>query len=81
MALVQRHLTQADWDRLDREVFAKDYRAREVPAVLGWVLSGLPPEAARRLPGANALFLAFGRLMARRFDRREAQIFGRPVAG
>ena len=76
MALVQRHLTPADWERLDREVFAKDYRPREVPAVLGWVMSGLAPEHARRLPGANAPFLAFGRLMARRFDRQEARAFG-----
>ena len=77
MALVQRHLTQDDWDRLDREVFAKDYTPREVPAVLGWIMSGLSPEHARRIPGANALFLAFGRWMARRFDRREAQVSGR----
>jgi hemerythrin-like domain-containing protein len=76
MALVQRHLTQEDWDRLDREVFAKDYTPREVPAVLGWVMSGLAPEHARRLPGAGPLLLAFGRWMARRFDRREAQVFG-----
>jgi len=76
MALVQKHLTQEDWDRLDREVFAKDYTPREVPAVLGWVLSGLAPEHARRLPGANPLLLAFGRWMARRFDRREARVFG-----
>ena len=76
MALVQRHLTPADWERLDREVFAKDYRPREVPAVLGWVMSGLSPEQARHLPGASAPFLAFGRLMARRFDRQEARIFG-----
>jgi hypothetical protein len=75
MALVQRHLSQEDWDRLGREVFAKDYTLREVPAVLGWVLSGLAPEHWRRLPGANAAFLAFGRLMARRFDRRAARIF------
>jgi len=76
MALVQRHLTQEDWDRLDEEVFKKDYAPREIPAVLGWVLSGLAPEHHRRLPGANAVFLAFGRFMARRFDRREARIFG-----
>ncbi|MGY1600770.1 hemerythrin domain-containing protein [Geodermatophilus sp. SYSU D00815] len=76
MALVQRYLTQEDWDRLDREVFAEDYTPREVPAVLGWVLSGLPVEAQRRMPGANRLLLAFGRLMARRFERREARAFG-----
>jgi hemerythrin-like domain-containing protein len=78
MALVQRHLTQEDWDRLDREVFAKDYTPREIPAVLGWIMSGLSPEHARRIPGANAVFLAFGRWMARRFERREMQVFGPP---
>jgi deazaflavin-dependent oxidoreductase (nitroreductase family) len=75
MALVQQHLRQEDWDRLDEEVFSKDYRPREVPAVLGWVMSGLSAEAARKIPGGNPVFLAFGRLMARRFDRREARVF------
>ncbi|RBY75422.1 hypothetical protein DQ239_17300 [Blastococcus sp. TF02-09] len=77
MPLVQQHLTPADWARLDREVLAKDYRPREVPAVLGWVMSGLSPDQARRIPGANPPFLAFGRLMARLFDRRDARTFGR----
>ena len=77
MALVQAHLTQEDWDRLDREVFSKDYTVRQVPAVLGWVVSGLSDEGLRRMPGgSNALFRAFGRWMARRFERREARIFG-----
>jgi hypothetical protein len=76
MALVQQYLTQADWSRLDREVFAKDYTPRQVPAVLGWVMSGLAPEHARRIPGANPVLLAFGRWMTRRFERREARIFG-----
>ncbi len=76
MALVQRHLTPADWQRLDKEVFAKDYTLREVPAVLGWVMSGLSPEHAAKIPGANAPFLTFGRWMARRFDRGEARVFG-----
>ena len=78
MTLVQRHLTQEDWDRLDREEFSKDYRPSEIPAVLGWVMSGLTAEQAQHLPGANALLLAFGRLMVGRFERREARIFGRP---
>ena len=76
MALVQEHLTQADWDRLDEEVFSKDYRPREIPAVLGWIVSGLTTEAALRIPGANRVLLPFGRLMALRFDRREARVFG-----
>jgi hypothetical protein len=77
MALVQAHLTQQDWDRLDREVFAKDYTAREVPAVLGWVASGLSDAELRRIPGGTSpLFRAFARWMVRRFDRREARVFG-----
>ena len=76
MALVQAHLTPEDWDRLDKEVFAKDYTPREIPAVAGWVASGLPVETLRRMPGANPVLVAVARLMARRFDRREARIFG-----
>src|SRR5437588_494252 len=57
MAQLQRHLTQEDWERLDREVFAEDYRPREVPAVLGWLVSGLTDEQALRMPGANRVLL------------------------
>ena len=49
---------------------------REIPAVLGRIMSGLAPEHARRISGANALFLAFGRRTARRFERRETQVGG-----
>ncbi|MGK5110586.1 hemerythrin domain-containing protein [Geodermatophilus sp. CPCC 205506] len=76
MALVQAHLTQEDWDRLDREVFAKEYRPHEIPAVLGWVVSGLTDEQVRRLPGATPLLIRAGRLMARRLERRDARVFG-----
>jgi hypothetical protein len=76
MPLVQQYLTPEDWDRLDREVFAKDYTAREVPAVLGWVSDGLTDDQLRRLPGANAVFLVLARLLARRAARRDARVFG-----
>ncbi len=76
MPLVQRYLTPQDWDRLDREVFQRDYTAREVPAVLGWVSNGLTDEQLRRLPGANAVFLALARLLGRRARRRDARVFG-----
>ena len=48
MALVQQHLTPADWDRLHHEVFAKDYAPREVPAVP----AGSPTGCPRRRCGA-----------------------------
>jgi hemerythrin-like domain-containing protein len=76
MTQVQRHLTPEDWDRLDREVFAKDYSAREVPAVIGWVAAGLAVEQYSRMPGANAPLILLAKLMAARFTRREARIFG-----
>ena len=76
MALVQRHLTQEDWDRLDREVFKADYSPREVPAVAGWVADGLPDEALRRMPDAGPVILAIASFMGRRAARRDARVFG-----
>nr|WP_281371586.1 hemerythrin domain-containing protein [Petropleomorpha daqingensis] len=76
MTLVQRHLTDEDWLRLDEEVFKKDYSPREIPAVAGWVASGLPVEDVRRMPGANALLVAVAMFMGRRAQRRDARIFG-----
>ena len=76
MTLVQQHLTHEDWLRLDEEVFKKDYGPREIPAVAGWVSSGLPVEAVRRMPGVNAPLVALGMFMGRRFGRRDARIFG-----
>ena len=76
MPLVQAHLAQEDWDRLDREVFAKDYRPREVPAVLGWVVSGLTRDEMLRMPGATPALVPVARFFAWRFDRAEARTFG-----
>lgn len=75
MALVQAHLSPADWERVDREHFASAYGLREVPAVLGWVLDGLPDDVARRLPGAGPVLLHAGRVFARRFARAESRTF------
>src|SRR4051812_6313301 len=49
MTLVQQHLAQEDWTRLDEEVFSKDYTRREIPTFIGWVSSGCPPEALGRM--------------------------------
>ncbi|MFF5225359.1 nitroreductase/quinone reductase family protein [Dactylosporangium sp. NPDC000521] len=74
MALVQAHLTQHDWERLDKEHFAPQYGARDVPAVLAWVMHGLPPHAVRRIPGGPVL-RAVGGLLVRRFARAERRTF------
>jgi deazaflavin-dependent oxidoreductase (nitroreductase family) len=77
MALVQQHLEQADWEWLDREHFAAQYRPRDVLPTLGWVMAGLPDDAARRLPGGNPLLLAVGRVLGRLRSRSDARTFGR----
>jgi deazaflavin-dependent oxidoreductase (nitroreductase family) len=75
MALVQAHLTPADWERLDREFFAAEYGPRDLVPVLGWVLDGLPDDAAVRVPGMTPAMLRIGRVCARRSARREARTF------
>ncbi len=77
MAEVQAHLTQEDWDRLDREVFAPEYSLGDVPRVLGWVVSGLTDAEAMRMPGARPILLPIARALAWRFDRSDARTFGR----
>jgi hypothetical protein len=76
MALVQKHFVQEDWDRLDREVFQKDYTPLEVPAVAGWVASGLSDEALRRMPDVGPALFAIAKFMGRRTARRDARILG-----
>ncbi|MGP3919542.1 hemerythrin domain-containing protein [Nonomuraea sp. 10N515B] len=74
MALVQAHLTQHDWERLDKEHFSAQYSPRDIPAVLGWIVHGLPPHAVRLMPGGPVLRAA-GRVLARRFARAERRTF------
>jgi F420H(2)-dependent quinone reductase len=75
MALVQAHLTQADWERLDREHFSPQYRTRDVVPVLGWVMADLPAEAERAIPGAHPPMLAAGRVLGRLRSRSDARTF------
>ena len=76
MTLVQAHLTPEDWHRLDTEVFAKEYRPSDLPAVLGWVASGLTRDEAMRMPGATPAMWQLARFFVWRFDRAEARTFG-----
>jgi hypothetical protein len=57
MALVQAHLTQEDWERLDKEHFAPMYSPGEIPAVMAWVRHGLPAHAARKLFPTRSFWL------------------------
>jgi deazaflavin-dependent oxidoreductase (nitroreductase family) len=75
MTLVQAHLDQADWERLDREHFAAQYGLRDAVPTLGWVMAGLPAEGERAIPGANPPMLAAGRLLGRLRSRSDARTF------
>jgi deazaflavin-dependent oxidoreductase (nitroreductase family) len=75
MAQVQAHLTQADWEWLDREHFAPQYGPRDVVPTLGWVMAGLPPEAEQHIPGVNRPLLAVGHVLGRWRSRSDAHTF------
>ncbi len=75
MAQVQRHLTPEDWARLDEE-FGREYGPRDVLPALGWVASAVPQEALTRVLGGKPLMAAVARLLARRFARADARLFG-----
>ena len=78
MALVQRHLTPAEWDALHPE-FGRHYTARDALFALPWVLHGVPahlrPQVLSFLGRGPALASLLLRLP---FALRERRIFGRP---
>ena len=78
MALVQRHLTPAEWDALHPE-FGRHYTARDALFALPWVLHGVPahlrPQVLSFLGRGPALASLVLRLS---FALRERRIFGRP---
>ncbi|GAA4715304.1 hemerythrin domain-containing protein [Phytohabitans rumicis] len=82
MALVQRHLTPADWERVGKEHFASAYRPRDIPFMVPWVLAGLSAAERTRIRAAVPRPLAIlWRLFWRRpFERRERAAFGYPRA-
>src|SRR3712207_6890311 len=53
MAVLQRHLTDADWQRVEREHFRPAYSPREVLAIVPWTMAGLPRDVQRRLLAAG----------------------------
>lgn len=76
MALVQAHLTQADWERVEKEHFQAAYGPGDIPFVVAWTLKGLPPaglRAARALGGLPIRILAL--VTGPAFRRRERAAF------
>lgn len=78
MALVQRYLTHADWERLENEVFKPAYGPRDMPFLASWALHRLPATHFRRVRDAMAgrpLEIMWRLFWRRPFERRERAVF------
>ncbi len=77
LALVQRHLTQAEWDRMEQEHF----KGRRLPLattlfLVPWVCVEVPAHVRRRaFAEAGRAFLVAYALTRRRFERSSRQAF------
>ena len=77
MVLLQRHLTQADWDDVDRRSFSKPTRPAEVAFVVPWVCLGLPADVRERaFAVAGKGFKVAWWLTRGRFARAHRRAFG-----
>lgn len=77
IVLLQQHLTQADWEDVERRSFQKRLSPGEVAFVVPWVCLGLPADVrARGFAAAGAGFRLAWLLTRRRFARRHRQAFG-----
>jgi hypothetical protein len=76
LRIVQRHLTQADWDTIDAH-FAEGLPARQLLALVPWALHGLPARVRRELLAqARPAQRVAWRLTRGRFGRLDARAFG-----
>ena len=78
MTLVQRYLTQDEWQRVSVEYFDKALTTGELLGLAAWVLHELPDEALDRMrkePKVPPLLLAWRLVLRRPFERRERRAF------
>jgi hypothetical protein len=83
MALVQRHMTQQDWDHMVEEHFDKGMTARDRLQGLPWVAHGMTPadlEQVATLAG-RAVVVIWRLVLKRPFERRERAAFRYLPAG
>jgi hypothetical protein len=74
MALVQKHLTQADWDHVVEENFDKNMPAKELLAAVPWIAHELPAYARDELLAEAGLPMKLLWLATRRrFARLDAR--------
>jgi hypothetical protein len=77
MVLLQRHLTQADWDECERRSFVKPSTPAAVAFVVPWVCLGLPADVREHaFATAGRAFRVAWLLTRGRFARRERVAFG-----
>lgn len=80
LPLVQKHMSQADWDFVDKEYFQKGLTPGEIIALVPWALHGLPEVVRRRVLAAlPAAFRVTWRLTHTSFERGEQRTFGPPA--
>jgi hypothetical protein len=76
LALVQGHLTPAEWERITKVFFERPKSPREVATLVAWVLHDLPESAATRLlSGAASVRVLWRLVLCRPFARRERRAF------
>ena len=76
IALIQELLTQADWEALEKEHFAKGVRLGDVFALVPWVLHEVPGPIRRELfATTGTAHKMMWRLSKPRFDKREGIAF------
>ena len=79
LTLVQRYLSQQDWETIEPDHFAAGYSPVESLKALCWVLHGLPEparEALFRQPGVGLLQLPWKWILRPVFARAERRVFG-----
>ena len=77
LVLVQRYVTQAEWDLVEKRYFQRTLTPADVLALVPWAMHGLPDDLRDRvLASAPTSFRIAWRLTRRRFERAEQQVFG-----
>ncbi len=81
LVLVQRYLTQAEWDLVERRYFQRTLTPAEAIGLLPWALHALPDDVRQRVlaaaPTSSRIAWALTR---RRFERTEQRVFGAAAA-
>lgn len=77
MAVLQRHLGEDDWLRVERQHFRAAYSLREIFSVVPWTMAGLPADVRRTVLAAGGPPIVLIWWLTRRsFARLEAAAFG-----